>query len=105
MNWRTHIDPKDAETFGVREAHTVFFRPNADKGGLRASVAIMIPETPRGLIKKALRHATQAQARVVFIADTPAQAEAIAAQAARMLPKHRRIPYEMAAAGQWGALQ
>jgi hypothetical protein len=105
MTWRTHIDQKHLAPFGVAEAHTVFFRPHADQGGTRRSVVIMIPETPPGLIKKALRHATKHQARVAFIADTRAQAEAIAAHAARLLPKHRRISYELAAAGQWGAVQ
>lgn len=105
VRWRTHIEPQHAAVFGVAEAHVAFFRAHTDHGGARDTVAVLIPETPRELITAAMRHATCTGARVVFVTDTAEQADAIAAQAARMLPKHSRIAYELAAAGEWGVLQ
>jgi hypothetical protein len=105
MNWRTHIDPVGLNFFGVTEAHVAFFWPHTDRGGPRQSLVVMVPVTLRSVIRQAMRSATQVEARVAFVADARPEADAIADRAARMLPKHRRISYELAAAGQLGQLQ
>ncbi len=105
VRWRTQIEPQHAAIFGVAEAHVAFFRAHSDRGGVRETVAILIPETPHELIAAAMQHATRTAARVVFVADTAEQADAIAADAARLLPKHSRLAYELASSGEWGLPQ
>ena len=104
--WRTEVDPAQAAAYGCATIpHIVFFAPLNDRGGAANCVAVNIPEAGGRLIRTAMRRARQGRARVLFVCDTVDQAAAIAHRAARLLPRHRRVPYEKAEAGAWGPPQ
>jgi hypothetical protein len=102
--WRTHVDPEVLEASGVPELHMTLFEPLNDRERLNHAVSMMVPETSQLEMRHAINVAIKAKARVDFLCDTAEQAEAMAAYAAPLLPGHRRIAYERAAAGQWGPI-
>jgi len=92
--WTTRIDPETALRAGYkREAHLVLFQPVNDPGGRSHSVAVEIPEAEERL-EIAMLNARILRARVVLLANTAKEAQAIAVRAARLLPEHRRVPIE-----------
>ena len=68
-------------------------------GPRSASAAPMQP-----LIAEALQLARAMKARIVIVADTAAQAEALATHIAITCGQHQRVPYKRAAAGAFGPL-
>jgi hypothetical protein len=102
LAWRTRCPPEHTSLYGCPELHAVFFAPIGDKNGPCDAVGMQVPEASRQQISAALRIARQKRARVFFICDTREQADRIAARASRLLPDHRRMPYERVEAGMWG---
>jgi hypothetical protein len=95
--WVTRIDPGHTAPFGVAELHGVFFEPNDDRSGCRPVVGVQIPEASEALIRRGFTEARRRSARVFFVCNTAAQADAIAAIAGRELSgSHRRIALERA---------
>ena len=103
LPWTSRIDPDYTAAFGVGELHGVLFEPDDDRGGMRDTIAVQIPEASRQCVRRACRLATQLRARVSFICDTVEQAEQTAGRVARWLPHHHRISLERAREGGWGA--
>jgi len=101
VGWTTRLPRAATRNYGCEELHAVVFQPVADRGGVRNGVAVQIPETPKPQIKTALKCATKAASRVLFVCDTGEQAVTIAAFAAPRLPKHRRVALERAVNGDW----
>jgi hypothetical protein len=101
-DWRTRFDPADTARYGCQELHGVFFVPTDDGGGIGNAVGLQVPEASRQQVSAALRIARQTKARFFAVCDTREQADRIATRAARLLPDHRRVPYERAEAGMWG---
>jgi len=60
--------------------------------------------TPEPLIAEALQLARAMKARIVIVADTEAQAEAMATRIAIASVQHQRVAVERAAAGEFGPL-
>lgn len=63
-----------------------------------------IPEAGAGEIQHGLAIVAKLRARFLLVCDTERQAADVAHLAARQLPLHRRVAYERAEAGAWGAL-
>jgi hypothetical protein len=101
--WRTRLDTPLARRLGI-EAHTAVFRHRDDPGGPGKVVSIEIPEVPEPLIAEALQVARAMKARIVIVADSAAQAEAMATHIAITCSQHRRVAYERAEAGEFGPL-
>lgn len=99
--WTTRVPPEFTQLFGEAELHAATFQPEGDRGGPGNCTAIAIPETPKEKIAEAMTASTAFAWRVLFICDTEAQANEVATLAASMLPKHRRISFERAMAGEW----
>lgn len=99
--WTTKVPAEHLAAFGLAEIHGVFFEHRADRGGLARAVVVQIPEAIAALAE-AMVQARSFKARVAFLCDTQQQAEEIAEQAAKLLPRHRRVAFERAAAGGWG---
>jgi hypothetical protein len=104
-NWRTRVDPALSTPYGVDEVHGVFFQPISDRGGVAPTIMVQIPETPMAAVRLGMAYARKRKARVGFLCDTPEQARDIADRVMRLLPRHKRISYERAAAGAWGMAQ
>jgi hypothetical protein len=103
VKWRTALDTPLARLLGIK-AHAVVFRHRDDPGGAGRVVGIEIPETPEPLITEALQVARAIKARIVIVADSAAQAEAMATHIAITCGQHERVPYERAEAGEFGPL-
>ncbi len=97
----TLIPSRYTRPYDVDEAHVVFFQHRTDRGGMANVVSIMIPEADQD-IDVALDGARQLKARVLIVCDTSAQAQAIRRRTAGLLPDHREVALERAAAGVWG---
>ena len=100
--WRTRLDPAHSRLYGCDELHVAAFEHRDDPGGTGCCVGLQVPEANDQQINIALRVATARRARVLVIADTAAQVEALAARIALCCAQHRRVPQERAAAGQFG---
>ena len=100
--WRTRVDPRLTALHGCGEMHAVSFQPLDDCGGPRCAVTVPIPEASNKEVADAIKMTALLSCRLLFLCDTRAQAAAIAERAGRMLPDHRRVPYERAEAGEWG---
>jgi hypothetical protein len=100
----TRIPPEHTRWAGVEELHPVHFQHRADRGGACCAVSVQVPEVPRHRIKLALDLAHLARARVLFLCDTHEQAVRSCRLAARLLPEHRFVALERAAAGAFGQL-
>jgi hypothetical protein len=98
--WRSRIRTPLARLLGVK-AHAVIFRHRDDPGGPGRVVGIEIPEVPARLIAEALELARAMKARIFIVADTAAQAEAMAAHIGITCGQHERVPYERATAGEF----
>jgi hypothetical protein len=103
MIWTTAIDTPLARRLGIK-AHAAIFRHRDDPGGAGSVVGVQIPETPEPLIAEALQLARATKARISIIADTAAQAEAMATHIAITCGQHQRVPYERAYARAFGPL-
>src|SRR5262245_31038687 len=100
--WRTRLDTPLARRFGGRW-HIAMFRHRDDDGDPYGTfVSIEIPETPEPLITEALHVARVLKARIVVIADTKVQAEAMATRITITCSQHQRVPYERVEAGEFG---
>src|SRR5262245_40648834 len=98
MRWRTLLDTRLTRRLGV-DWHVVVFRHRDDDGDPYGNfVSIEIPETPEPLIAEALHNARVLKARILIVADTAAQAEAMATRIAITCGQHQRVPYERAVA-------
>lgn len=84
--------------------HVAVFRHRDDPGGPGNVVAVQVPETPRALFNEALRNARRFRARILIVADTPEQVSRAVGRVEHRCPHHRRVPYERAAAGEFGPL-
>ena len=105
MTTKTLLVHEDRSAFGISsrdptDIHVVFFQPIDDVDGPRNVVCLEIPETRKGLAN-ALKVAIALRARVVFVCDTGEQANTVAIEAALLLPRHRRVDYDRARAGDW----
>ncbi len=97
----TLIPPHYTIPYGVAEAHAVLFQHREDRGGVAHTVAVMIPEAESN-IEIALAQARALQARVLLVCDTAAQADAVRRRSRQLLPDHREVALDRAAAGAWG---
>lgn len=89
--------------FGYGELHSVVFQHKRDSGGCCNAVAVDVPkDVARQQIEAAMAWARANRARVMFVCDTSAQAQQMLPQTARLLPNHRRVALERAAAGGFG---
>jgi len=102
--WRTRLDPGLTAAFGEPELHAVFFEHKDDRGRRRYAVTVQIPETPAAAFAQVMDVARVMKTRVLFLCDTREQAEDAVARARALLPHHRRVAYERAEAGAWGAV-
>ena len=117
-NWTTRLEPELARPYGVEEIHTVCFEPDGWPGkgpciglgvpecelqycmiGADGEPVAMINRPQRNLkLKYWLRYvcemATKERSFVIFSCDTIEQAERVAKQAAKRLPRHQRIALE-----------
>jgi hypothetical protein len=98
--WRTEVPPHLIARFGLDQLHIVIFQPLDDTGGKRDGISIELPYGQSAFVD-AMATATRTSARVALLCDSHAEAEAAAAHAAPLLPHHRRVAYERAAAGAW----
>ncbi len=97
----TLIPPQYTRPYGVAEAHAVLFQHREDRGGVAHTVTVMIPEAESNL-EIALAQARALQARVLLVCDTAAQAKAMRNRGRQLLPDHREVALDRAAAGAWG---
>lgn len=103
--WRTRLPRGYARRFGcIDPLHVAVFEHRDDLGGASRCVAVQLPETPAPLIAEALILANACKARILAVADTAEQIEAIVNRIALTCAHHRRVPYERAAAGRFGPL-
>jgi hypothetical protein len=101
---KTRIPPVHTRPFGCEELHAVHFQHVADRGGFSDAIVIPIPESGRQIVRRALAIATHHRGRVSFLCDTHDQAVRMFRLAARLLPEHRFVSMDRAAAGAWGLL-
>jgi hypothetical protein len=94
----TRLDSIYTAPFGCRKLRAVVLQHKRDSGGGCHVVALQVPEVSRRKIKASLAWARANRARVVFVCDTADQAQQMLEQAARLLPDHRRVALERAAA-------
>ena len=97
----TLIPPHYTRPYGVAEAHAVLFQHREDRGGMAHTVTVMIPEAESSL-ETALAQARTLKARVLFVCDTAAQAEAVRDRSYSLLPDHCEVAVDRAEAGAWG---
>ena len=97
----TLIPPQYTKPYGVAEAHAVLFQHREDRGGVSHAVTVMIPEAESNL-DTALAQARALKARIVLVCDTAVQAEAMRNRGRQLLPDHREVALDRAAAGAWG---
>lgn len=101
--WRTLADTAFSRALGLK-IHVVTFEHRDDPGGPWRCVAVQVPECDEPLIAEALQLARSMRARIVIVADTAEQAEAMATRIAITCAQHQRLPYERASAGAFGPL-
>jgi len=99
-NKHTRLDLAYTRAFGCPELHAVLFQHRADRGGSCPTVAVMIPEA-EDMLARAAREARRLKARVLLVCDTGAQAAGARRRMAALLPRHRKVAIERAAAGVW----
>ena len=91
-NLVTRLPAEYARAYGLAEAHSAIFVPAEDKGGMRGTVAMPLPESA-GLLNPMMAHVDKERARVLLICDTQKQAQDFAAKVAALLPRHvDRLP-------------
>jgi hypothetical protein len=96
MKWRTRLDTPLARRLGI-EAHTAVFRHRDDPGGPRTRLVEQrlfyhLCHGRHPLIAEALQLARVMKARIVVVADSAAQAEAMATHIAITCGQHERTP-------------
>lgn len=96
----TLIPMQHTRSYGVSEAHAVFFQHRADRGGPAPAMSILIPEA-MSYLDAALQEAHQLRARVIIVCDTAEQAAAARSRAITLLPNHRPVAMTRAQAGAW----
>jgi hypothetical protein len=94
----TRLDPRFSQLFWYEELHVVFLQHRRDHGGFCPSVTLMVPEEQH-LLEDAAREAHARRARVLLLCDTAERALEIKERARRLLPEHREVSIERAAAG------
>ena len=82
--------------------HGSFFEHPDDSGGVAAAVAIEIPEFSQEEIGESLKIAVDSSYRVLFICDTPEQAETMARLMFELIPAYERVSVERVIEGLWG---
>ncbi len=99
----TLVPNEHTRPFGCEGVHAVFFQSRADRGGVSACVAIMIPEAIDDLTR-ALKQAHKTAARLIILCDTGEQAVLAKKVAHEFLPDHREVSMSRAEAGAWGVI-
>ncbi len=97
MIWTTEMSDVHGNMY-----HGSFFEHPEDKGGMAAAVAIQIPEFSQEEITEALKTACEISCRVLFLCDTPEQAETMARLMFELIPAYNRVSVERVTEGLWG---
>ena len=94
---------KDQTGTARMDIPAVFFAPVPAQDTTPEYLTICFPEVGLDRMREALTEGRYIGARITIYCDTREQVEAVALHVGRLLPRHRRIPYEMGAADVWDA--